>query len=60
MTFSKTRFPPLVLGKLPNNEWSFFDTTEPGAPARVGYIYPTKYEAMINLESYAKEFGVYA
>jgi hypothetical protein len=52
-----TRYPPLKLDKLDKagREWSFFDCSD--GEDRVGEIYATKGEALIDLPRYAKEYG---
>ncbi len=48
-----TRFPPLALDKI-GREWSFFDISD-GEPHRVGQVYKTKFEAMVDLPRYAAD-----
>lgn len=54
---SPTRVPFLGLYKVDNQSWSFCDLT-PGQtdpPRRVGPLYPTKAEALVDLPRYALE-----
>ena len=53
---TKTRYPSLGLDKI-GREWSFYDISDPNSPARVGPVYPTKIEALCDLEGYAKRAG---
>lgn len=55
-----TRYPELTLDNPMPRYWRFCDAAwsrEMGRPSHVGPIYPTKTEALADLESYARRGG---